>query len=116
MPCRPQERFAQGSEPPNPVTPTNLKPTGNDGAGHADQDAENSDTESDLEAPQKRKRPTRTVLSYEIVKRWVTGERAKLTDQEIREEACKLMELSRQKRFPCHKCLDSDLGGWKFAR
>ena len=73
MPCRPQERFAQGPEPPNPVTPT--ESTGNDGAGHADPDAENSDAESDLEAPQKQKR-AHTVLSYEVVQRWVTGNRA----------------------------------------
>ena len=60
MPCRPDETFAQGPELPNPVTPT--KPTGNDGAGHADPDAENSDDESDIdeELPQKLKR-SRTV-------------------------------------------------------
>ena len=70
MPCRPWEEFAQGPEPPNPATPT--ESTGNDGAGHADPDAEYSDAESDLEVPQKRKR-SRTILVYEVVKRWVTG-------------------------------------------
>ena len=118
MPCRPEEEFAQGPESPHPVTPT--KSTGNDGAGHADPDAKNSDAESDLEVPQRRKRPPRTVLSYEVVMRWVTGDRAELTDQEIQAqlevEACKLMELSGQRKFPCHKALDTDLGGWKLAR
>ena len=117
MPCRPEEQLAQGPEPPNSVTPT--ESTGNNGACHADLDAENSDAESDLEVPQKRKRP-RTVLSYVVVKRWVTGERAELDEQVIKaqlhEEACKLMELSGQKMFPCHKSLETDLGGWKFAR
>ena len=70
----------QSPEPPNPVMPT--ESTGNDGAGHAEPDAENTDDESDLEAPQKQKRP-HTVLAYEVVKRWVTGDRAELTDQEI---------------------------------
>ena len=117
MPCRPGEEFAQGPEPPNPVMPTDS--TGNAGAGHADPDAENSDSESDLEAPQKQKR-ARTVLAYEVVQRWVTGDRAELTDQEIQGElvveASKLMELSGQKKFPCHRALDSDLGCWKLCR
>ena len=50
----------------------------------------------------------------------MTGDRAELTDQEIQAqlvvEACKLMELSGQRKFPCHKALDTDLGGWRFAR
>ena len=117
MPCRPDETFAQGPEQPNPAMPTDS--TGNAGAGHADPDAENTDSESDLKAPQKQKR-ARTVLAYEVVQRWVTGDRADLTEQEIQAqlvvEACKLMELSGQRKFPCHKALDTDLGGWKFAR
>ena len=47
MPCQPEEEFAQGPEPPCPVTP--IKSTGNDGAGHAEPDAENSDGEGDLD-------------------------------------------------------------------
>ena len=54
MPCRDDETFAQSPEPPNPVMPTDS--TGNAGAGDAEPDAKNSDDESDLEAPQKRKR------------------------------------------------------------
>ena len=93
--------------------------TGDDGAGHAEPDAENAESGSDLEAPQKRKRP-RTVLSYEVVKRWTTGERAELTEDEIKAElameATILMELSGQKKFPCHRALDSDLGCWKLCK
>ena len=59
-------------------------------------------------------------MAYEVVQRWVTGDWAELTEQEIQAqlvvEACKLMELSGQRKFPCHKALDTDLGGWKFAR
>ena len=95
MPCRPEERSAQSPEQPNPVMTT--ESTGHDGAGHADPDAENSDSESDLEAPQKQKR-ARTVLAYEVVQRWVTGDRAEFTEPEIQGElvveASKLMELS----------------------
>ena len=118
MPCNPEERFAQGPELPNPATPT--KSTGNDGAGHAEPDAENSDSESDLEAPQKQKR-ARTVLSYEVVQRWVTGDRAELTEQEIQAqllvEACKLMELSGQRKFPCHKLVHTieSISYWLYA-
>ena len=116
MPCRPEERSAQSPEPPNPVMPTDS--TGHDGAGHAEPDPENADAESDLEAPQKKKR-TRTVLSYEVVKRWTTGERAELTEDEIKAElvmeATIQMELSGQKKFPCHKALPTDLGCWKLA-
>ena len=55
MPCRPEEQFAQGPEQPNPFPPT--KPTGNDRAGHADPDAENSESECDPDEklPQKQK-------------------------------------------------------------
>ena len=117
MPCRPEEEFAQGPELPNPAMPTDS--TGNAGAGHAEPDAEKSDAESDLEAPQKRKR-TRTILSYEVVKRWVTGDRAELTEDEIKAElaleATKLMELSGQKKFPCHRALDSDWDAGSFAK
>ena len=85
MPCRPEEEFAQGPEPPHPVTPTKL--TGNDGGWHADPDAEISEGEGDLneEVPQKRKR-SHTVLSYEVVKHWVTGERAEKDDDVIKTE------------------------------
>ena len=115
MPCQPEEEFAQGPESPHPVTPT--KSTRNDGVGNADPDAENSESSSDLneKLPQKRKR-SRTILKYEVVKRWTTGERAEKDDEviqnlnELREEACKLMELSGQRKFPCHKSLDTDLG------
>ena len=47
MPCQPEEESAQGPEPEHPVTPT--EPTGNDGASHADPNAEGRETESDGE-------------------------------------------------------------------
>ena len=74
MPCRPWEEDQQDPAPEHQVTPT--KASRNDGAGHADPDAEDPATQSDKEeelAPKKR-RPPRHVLKYEVVKRWVTGD------------------------------------------
>ena len=75
MPCRPEEQFAQGPETEHPVTPT--KESLNHGVSHADPDAADpecrSDAEEELDA--KNIRPPRHVLQYEVVKRWVTGDR-----------------------------------------
>ena len=58
-------------------------------------------------------------MKYEVVKRWVTGDRAEKDDAEIQVELeiemCNLMELSRQKSFPGHKALATDLGLWKLG-
>ena len=76
MSCRPWEEPTPDSEPPHPVTLT--KPSRNDGASHADSDAEDPDPRSDEEEElgATKIRPPRHVLTYEVVKRWVTGERA----------------------------------------
>jgi hypothetical protein len=110
MPCHPEEESAQDPEPENPVTPT--KAARNDGADNQEPDAENSGTESDLdeESPWKHRRyqyRARTVLKYEVVKRWVRGEMAEKDDAEIQAELetemRNLMELSGQKKFLGHK-------------
>ena len=86
----------QGPEPEIPVTPT--KSSRNDGACHDDSDAEDPDN------PSGQLRNRGTILAYEIVKRWVTGDRAEEDDVEIQveleNEMRNLMELSRQKTFP----------------
>ena len=76
MSCRPWEEPTPDSELPPPSTPT--KPAGNDGASHADPDAEDPDRQSDQEEElgATKIRPPRHVLQYEVVKRWVTGEKA----------------------------------------
>ena len=80
MSCRPWEEPTPVPEPPHPVTPT--KPSGNDGASHADPYAADpyrlSDEEEGIGA--KKPRPPRHVLQYEVVKRWITGDRAVLTE------------------------------------
>ena len=83
MPCRPEEEFAQGPEPEHPVTPT--KPTRNARASHADPDAEGREPESDREQDlgAKKIRPPRHVLKYVVVKRWVTGDRAYMDEEQF---------------------------------
>ncbi len=84
------------------MTPT--KATRNDGAEDEETDAQVSGTESDLdeELLQKQRR-TRTILKNEVVKRWVTGDRAEKDDAEIQveleTEMRNLMELSGQKKI-----------------
>jgi hypothetical protein len=86
MPCRPWEDEQLDPAPEHPVTPT--KPTRNDGASHAYPDAEGRKTESDREEDLvvKKIRQPRHVLKYVVVKRWVTGERAKMDEDQIRSE------------------------------
>jgi hypothetical protein len=118
MPCRSDEEEAQIPESPNPVTPT--KPQRNDGAGHDNSDAEFPLTQSDEEEEerpiQKRKR---VIAEYELVKQWVTGERAVHPEEDIERElfveARELMQLSGLKKLPGHKRLDTDLHLWKKA-
>ena len=117
MPCRPEEESAQGPEPEHPV-----KESRNHGASHADPDEADPDCRSDEEEvlDAKKTRPPRHVLVYEVVKRWVTGDRAvqdiKVINVELDEIMREHMELSGQKKFYDHKARDTDLGGWKFAR
>ena len=57
---------------------------------------------------------------YEVVKRWVTGERAVQSREVINAELEELMreyfKLSGQRKFFGHKQRETDLGGWKFGR
>ena len=120
MPYRPWEEATPDSELPPPSTPT--KSAGNDGSGHADPDAEDPDRQSDEEEElgAKKIRPPRHVLQYEVVKRWVTGEKALLDNAAIEAELDDIMrehlELSGQRKFYGFRTLNTDLGGWKFAR
>ena len=76
MSCRPLEEPTPDSELPHPVTPT--KQPRNDVSSQAVPDAAGPDQQSDEEEElgATKIRPPRHVLQYEVVKRWVTGERA----------------------------------------
>jgi hypothetical protein len=92
---------------PDPVTPTKL--LRNNGARHDNPDAETSSAESDEDhseekepvAPKKR---TRVLARYVPVKRWITGERAEMDDEDIEnqlfEEARQLMQLWQTRSEP----------------
>ncbi len=113
LPCRPWEEEQLDPAPEHPVTPT--KPTRNDGATHADPDAEVPDTETDREEDLGAKpiRLPRQVLKYVAVKRWITGKRAKVDEDQIRSELeaemHHLMELSGQRTCFGHKTLPTDI-------
>ena len=70
-------------------------------------------------SPTKSKRANfkRAIASYELVERWVTGDRAVMPDEDIDrqlfEHARHLMHLSGLKKLPGHKGKDSDLALWK---
>ena len=120
MPYRPWEEPTPDSEPAHPVTPN--KQYRNDGASRAHPDPEDpyrlSDEEEGIGA--KKIRPPRHVLQYEVVKRWVTGDRAELDEDKIDAELVDLMrghmELSGQRKFFGHKNNPTDKELWKLAR
>ena len=121
MSSRTEEEPTPDSELPHPVTPT--KSPRNDGSSQANPDAAGPDrSDEEKQSGSKLIRPPRHVLQYEVVKRrrWVTGDRAekdhKAIEAELDEIMRKHLELSCQKKFYGFRTLDSDLGGWKFAR
>ncbi len=121
MSYRPWEESAPDPETPYPVTPTKLPR--NAGAGQDNQDAENSECHYDSDEPFRKKKKTQTatkkrerhLIVYVPIKRWLTGDRAEMEEEEmmfdVAEEARKKMLLSGFKK-PIHPT-PSDLGLWK---
>ncbi len=121
--CRPWEESAPDHETSNPVTPT--KPPRNARAGQDNPDAENSECQynsDELFRKHKKKRVEtkkrgRHLIVYMPIKRWQTGERAEMEEDEmmfdVAEEVRKEMLLSGFKK-PIHPNLKpTDLGLWK---
>ncbi len=110
MSCRPWEESAPDPETPNPVTPTN--PPRNAGAGQDNQDAEISECQYDSNEPFRKKKKMRVetkkwerhLIVYVPIKRWLTGDRAEMEEEEtmfdVAEEARKEMLLSGLKIYP----------------
>ncbi len=98
MSCRPLDKEQLDSAPEDPLTPT--KASRNDGTRYAYLIDEVPETESerDEELGAKKIRSQRHVFIDEVVKRWVTGERAKMDEDVIQSELDaamrELMELS----------------------
>ncbi len=85
MPCRSDEKEAQIPESPNPVTPT--KPPRKDGACYDNSDADIPLTQSEEEEEERLKQKRKRVIAeYELVRRWVTGERAVQPEVDIERE------------------------------
>ncbi len=104
MSHRPWEESAPDPETPNPVRPTKLPR--NAGAGQDNPEAEISECQYDFDELVRKKRKSRTetkkrerhLIVYVPIKRWLTGDRAEMGDEEmmfdIAEEARKEMHLS----------------------
>jgi hypothetical protein len=121
---RPWEESAPDPQTPNPVTPS--KPPLNAGAGHYNPDAENSNCQYDSNEPRRKqkkkrvetKKRERHLIVYVAIKRWQTGERAEMEEDEmifdVAEEARKEMQLSGFKKAIHFK--PTDLGLWKMGQ
>ena len=87
MSCPESGQFAAAPPPPGVSTPT--KAIRNDGAGHAEPDADRMDTESEADVEKQfgestgKKRRNAGPLVYRVVKEWTTGPQAKLEEKEI---------------------------------
>ena len=105
MPCHECEVEANARSDDPPRTPTKL--TGNDGTGadnHNDSTESENSSDSDLpQAKQKRRRPH---LDYVLIKRWVTGEKAAMDDEDIENEmfneAREFMSASLLRKLTVH--------------
>ena len=76
--------------------------------------------DSDEEKTDDKRRKWNGKAEYVTIKKWVTGECARMEDSDIMNELHDLardyMELSRLKRLPNHKSNPTDIGLWKLAR
>ncbi len=90
IPRRDSEEEHDAPLPPAFTTPT--KASRNDGAGHAELDAEGTEDESDADVEKQfdestgKKRNYTGYRKYRLVKEWVTREDAKLEEAEIQHE------------------------------
>ena len=124
MSCPESEEGDAAPPPPGFSTPT--KPIRNDGAAHAESNAERMETESDADVEKQfdestgKKRTYHPYLVYTEIKRWATGEDSILDPAEIKREQYmlmkKFMQDSRLMKAPGHKTLDTDIAHWKLHR
>ncbi len=85
MPCNEDdsEESMNAPDPEPPCTPP--KSTGNGGAGRVDPDGqmESNDDDSDAQQVAKRKRKWNGKMEWTLMKRWVTGEKAEMDQEDI---------------------------------
>ena len=121
MACPEPEQIEAAPPPPGFSTPT--KAIRNDRAGHAGQDAERMETESEADVEKEfekstgKKRRNAGPLVYRFVKQWTTGSKAKLEPNEIEHqiytEMKNYMHASGLKKTPGHRPKDTDIHLWK---
>ena len=110
MPRPESEEIDAALPPPGFFTPT--KAIRNDGAAHAESDAERMETESDADVEKQfdestgKKRCYAGPLTYRIIKEWTSGptatEEAKVIEHEIYTEMKHYMHASGLKKTPGH--------------
>ena len=121
MSCPESGQIVDAPPPPGFTTPT--KPIRNDGAGHAEPDADRMETasegegEKEFEVSTGKKRRNTGPLVYRFVKQWTTGSQAKLEPKEIEyqiyTEMKNYMHASGLKKTPGHRPKDTDIHLWK---
>ena len=124
MSCRSDEEDDAAPPPPGFSMPT--KAIRNDGAGHAEPDAEGMQTEFDANVEKQfdestgKKRKYSAYLNYTEVKRWSTSADSVKEPADINHEIYtpmkKFMQQSRLMKAPGHKELPTDIGLWKQYR
>ena len=104
MSCRSHEEEDAAPPPPGYTTPT--KPNCNDGAAHAEPDADGTNAESDADVEKQfdestgKKRKYHPYLNYTEVKRWTIGEDAKLESAQMNHEIYTLMKIFMRQELP----------------
>ena len=122
MPRRQSEEEDDALQPPGFTTPT--KAIRNNGAGHAEPDAEGTESESDADVEKQfgestgKKRNYTGYQKYRFIKQWVNGEDAVLEEAEIQHEIYteikKFMHASGlKKKTPGRKPKETDIHLWK---
>jgi hypothetical protein len=127
MPCRPDERFAQGPAQPKATTRTGLtrnggacceEPEAEDPVEHAPEEGDVID--GDGEAGDQPKKRHRELFVYETVKTWVDGARSEYDPVDIQHQiqlaAREMMHESGQVKLPNHKEVKGEIAMWKPAQ
>ena len=120
MPCNEDEESMNAPDPEPPCTPP--KSTGNGGAGRVDPDGqmESDDDDSDAQQVAKPKRKWNGKMEWTLMKRWVTGEKAEMDQEDIDRELFELarewMAVSKLRKLPGHVAKETDVALWKQFR
>ena len=120
MPCNEDEESMNASDPEPPCTPP--KSTGNGGAGRVEPDGqmESDDDDSDAQQVAKPKRKWNGKMEWTLMKRWVTGEKADMDQEDIERELYELarewMAVSKLRKIPGHVAKETDVALWKQFR